>query len=148
MRGAGWRTHYHKSLLISGGKLDVIDADGRGEPWQRINGVWQGDADSDIQLVEDATGFSLIRDNAHTERYNLQGQIESESTPNQLTTTYSYDCSSRLQTVTGPWGHALAFIYNGDDQIEQITLGSGGPVFQYHYDTQGNLASVTYPSAT
>ena len=59
---------------------------GRGEPWTKVNGVWQGDADSKIIITElplpsdgilreTTPRFQLTQPNGKNEYYSPIGQI-------------------------------------------------------------------------
>ncbi|MBD3813785.1 MAG: RHS repeat protein [Betaproteobacteria bacterium] len=111
------------------------------------NGVWQGDADSKLQLTQDATGYTLQRQDGSSDRYDLQGHLLSETSRAGRTTTYTYDSSNHVATVTGPFGHVLSFTYDSSGRLASLT-DPAGLVTRYSYDTAGNLAQVNYPDGT
>jgi len=144
--GKGWISFYVRGLELSGDQMQVIEATGRGEKWNKTNGVWSGDADSDISVVEN-DGFTLTRGTGHIENYNSNGQILSETTPGGRTATYQYDSSGDLITFTNHFGLSLEFSWDNDDHISTITNPVGG-VYAYNYDANDNLTSVQYPDNT
>lgn len=145
--GFGWVSNVDRHLTISGDSLRVYQSDGQGLPFTLTNGVWQGDADSKLQLTQSATGYTLQRQDGRSERYNLQGRLLSETDRAGRTTTYTYDSSNQVATVTGPFGHTLSFTYDGSGRLASLT-DPAGQVTHYSYDAAGNLAQVNYPDGT
>lgn len=146
--GKGWRYNFQKNLSIyaSGTTLIVISSTGRGEPWTKSNGIWLGDADSDISIIEDATGFTLTKANSATERYDLDGQIESETDTNNNQTTYTYNGNDELTQVSNHYGHSITFTYS-NNKLDTVT-DSDGSVYNYEYDINNNLTDVIKPDQT
>ena len=145
--GAGWTTSFHRQLTIFGSTVLVRVSNGRGEVWTNTGGTWTGDADSDIQLTEDATGFTITKANGDTDRFDLSGQLANTTTRQGQTTTYSYNGSGQLETVTGPFGHTIGFTYDASGHIDAVTDGNN-QTYRYAYDANDNLISITYPDET
>ncbi|WP_243726310.1 RHS repeat-associated core domain-containing protein [Halothiobacillus neapolitanus] len=156
--GYGWVSNIGGHLAISGSlltayqaingsSLTVYQADGKGLPFTLTNGVWQGDADSKLQLTQDATGYTLQRQDGSSDRYDLHGHLLSETDRAGRTTTYTYDSANHIAAVTGPFGHTLTFTYNSYGRLVSLT-DPVGQVTSYSYDTAGNLAQVNYPDGT
>jgi len=141
--GYGWSHQLAPSLEILTGKIFIHQADGRAEWLTLSNGLWQGDADSQLRLTQDSTGYSLTDQLGVVERYDTAGRIVSRTEANGRTTTYSYDSSQRLVTVTGPFGHSLQLAYDSANRISSVTYPDGLSS-QYQYDSDGNLSKVTY----
>lgn len=145
--GYGWVSSVGKHLDISGSSLTAYQDDGKGLPFTLTNGVWQGDADSKLQLTQDATGYTLQRRDGSSDRYDLQGHLLSETDRAGRTTTYTYDGSNHVVTVTGPFGHTLSFTYDGNGHLASLT-DSAGRVTRYSDDAAGNLTQVSFPDGT
>lgn len=144
--GRGWRSLYQKKLIIDSNSLIQVSSRGRGEPWRKVNGVWQGDADSDVMITEAVDGFTLTRNNGATEWYNLKGYIQSETDTNGQTTIYTYDGDELLLTqVTNSYGHSIIFTYVGS-RVATVTDPTGA-VYRYEY-ANGQLVTVVYPDDT
>ncbi len=149
--GVGWTSNLHRSLELSGTSLTVRQADGRGEPWVNNAGTWTGDPDTNLQLTEDAAGYTLTMPDDRIERYDLNGKLISDTTAAGLTTSYAYDTNGRLETVTGPFGHSLTLGYDPANGWLDTLTDPAGNVYRYEYTTQGSsyvLSEVTYPDET
>ncbi|MCU7921043.1 MAG: hypothetical protein KZQ95_22190 [Candidatus Thiodiazotropha sp. (ex Epidulcina cf. delphinae)] len=123
--------------------LTVLQANGRGETWKSLNGVWQGDPDTQLTLEANGAGFKLTNPDASIEYYDPSGRLLRDTDSQGLVTHYAYDANGRLTDVTGPFGRKLNVSYNVNGQIGTISTPDGD--LQYGYDTRTNLTSVTYP---
>lgn len=144
--GKGWRSNHQKKLLVATNSLTQVSGTGQGEPWTKTAGVWQGDADSDVLITENAAGFQLLRANGVIEHYSLTGQLLSEIAPNGHQTTYSYNADQQLTQVTDHYGHSISFTYAAE-QVANVTDALGA-VYRYAYDSNNNLVTVIYPDTT
>jgi len=144
--GAGWRHNFQRKLSVDGGTLIQIAGNGRGEPWSKIAGVWQGDADSDIAIVETSTGFELTRANNVVESYNNFGQLLSITDTNGQATSYTYNASNQLDKVTNHYGSSVSFTYD-EFSLSSVTDALGSE-YRFEYYANGNLQSVIYPDTT
>jgi len=78
--GYGWTHRFAPSLQVSPSQVVVHQSDGRAESFHRVNGTWQGDADSHLQLTRDGSGYALTgitdENGDHYARfaYNASGQ--------------------------------------------------------------------------
>ncbi|ANJ67403.1 hypothetical protein A9404_08435 [Halothiobacillus diazotrophicus] len=145
--GYGWVSNVGKHLEISGSTLTAYQSDGKGLPFTQTNGVWQGDPDSKLTLTQDATGYTVQRQDGSSERYDLSGHLQSETDRAGQTTTFTYDASNHIASVTGPFGHTLSFTYDGSGRLASLT-DPAGQVTRYGYDAAGNLTQVSYPDGT
>jgi len=91
-------------------------------------------------------GWDLTFANGDVEHYNSSGRLTTITTRAGQVTTLSY-AGTQLTTVTGPFGHALHFAYNGDGLLATLTLPDNG-VIAYGYDSFKRLTSATYPDLT
>ena len=105
-----------------------------------------GDADSDVLITEDASGFQLTRANGAVENYDLNGVILSETDTNGFQTDYSYDVDDQLAQVTNSYGQSIMFVYT-DGHITMVT-DSFGANYVYEYDANDNLTAVVLPDLT
>ena len=145
--GAGWRSPWHRGLVVSGNTVTVTRSDGRQDIFFNNGGVYTADFDVTSILTATGNSYQLATASDTTETYDAaSGHLLSVSARSGLTTTLAYT-GNNLATVTGPFGHVLSFTYNGLQQIATMTAPDGG-VYAYAYDTLGNLTSVTYPDKT
>ncbi len=98
--------------------------------------------------------------------FNSSGYETATIDRNGLHTSYAYDSSNRLQTVTDPYGEVTTFAYSGG-LLQTITDPAGriatfthsgnnltgvtypdASTWTYGYDSSGRLTSVTEPSST
>jgi YD repeat-containing protein len=143
--GYGWTTAYHRHLEIFGNTLNVRRADGHSEPFSLVNGSWTGDADSALSIIQDAGGFTVTVENGDTERYDVNGVIQSVQSPSGKIWTWTYDPQTNLlSSVSDSFGNVLGFQYGTDTLLHAVVLPGGG-LIQYSYDANLNLTSATYP---
>jgi len=129
-------------------RIQVRRANGTGEPFEKdALGIWVGDPDSSLTLIQDATGYSILQPDGTRERYDLFGYIVSETDRSGRTTAYSYDASHRLTVVTGHFGSRLIFGYGTTSRVATVT-DPDGKVISYGYDANNNLTRVDYPDGT
>ena len=145
--GAGWSSSAHKSLTVNGNSIVVRQASGRSEPFAKSNGLWSGDADSKLLILEAPNSYVLTLSNGNAEVYSLTGKLLSEVDTNGNEETYTYNSQNRLETISNNFGHQLDFVYNSIGHVTSITNASGA-VYRYDYNTKNNLTSVTYPDQT
>ncbi|MDH4215982.1 MAG: DUF6531 domain-containing protein, partial [Gallionella sp.] len=106
--GYGWTWRAAGKLELHSTLIQVRAGDGRGEPFTKNStGQWIADADSKLSLVQDATGYTLTRQDGSSERYDTTGKLSAETDRSKRTTSYTYNSTGKLATVTGPFGHAL-----------------------------------------
>ncbi len=93
---------------------------------------------------EDNTFTRILRDGTHLE-FNQRGLQTATIDRNGNTTTYTYDASDRLTTITDPAGIITTFTYT-DGLVSSVTNPGGTTTFQH--DAQGNLTGVTFPDGS
>ena len=148
--GKGWHNPYFKGLTVSEDSLSLGSGTGRGEPWRKLDGVWQGDADSDYLVAETATdGFTVTDSHDNVSEYDSAGRLLSETDAQGRSQTYAYDAENRLISVTNHYGMSLSFAYStdGKNHVTQVTEANG-VVYRYEYDSNDNLVAVIYPDNT
>jgi len=144
--GFGWSSNYHRGIEKTGDFLVLRSGSGKGNVVQNINGVWTADADAKFILTQTSTGFVVNYQDGHSETYDADGHLLTETDKAGRTTHYSY-ANGQLASVTGPYGHTLTFAYNATGLLASMT-DPAGQVTQYAYDSNDNLASVTHPDGT
>jgi len=143
--GRGWKSNFQNLLIVGVDVLRPESGAGRSEPWEKINGAWQGDADSDLLITEVADGFLLTKTNGAIERYNLEGQLSSQTDTNGHQTQFQYNDNNQLVNVTNHYGNQIGFTYsNGNISTVTDTLGA---VYAYEYLNE-NLVAVVFPDST
>ena len=148
--GKKWHSTYHRGLSqIDNVTVEVTRADGRVEKFSLIGGGWKPDPDVTTRLtvVTDGagiqTGWNLLTEDDSVENYALDGRLRTITTRGGLKTQLSYDVNNRLTKVTGPFGHALEFTYNGPNPI--MTLPDGNTI---DYGLSGGILTAVLPKAT
>ncbi len=144
--GAGWRHNFQRKLSIDGNGLTHISGNGRGEPWTKIAGVWQGEPDSDIAIVETSSGFELTKANDVVETYNSFGQLLTITDTNGQVTSYTYNANNQLETVSNQYGSSLSLFYK-EFNLSHV-IDALGSEYRFEYYPNGNLESVIYPDTT
>lgn len=82
-----------------------------------------------------------------TYAYNPTDQVTTVTDPLGRTTTNTYDDAGNLDTVTNADNKVTDYDYNADNQVTKVTDPRGGEVTT-SYDNSGNVASVTTPAGT
>jgi RHS repeat-associated protein len=109
-----------------------------------------------IQLT-DAQGiktWKITREDDSKEIYNAGGLLQTKTTRSGQLTTFIYSDATTPTTIapkpnlmlsqTDAFGKTLQWRYNAGSQMVQMIDPAAG-TFDYTYDTNGNLATVTYP---
>ncbi|RSZ55063.1 RHS repeat protein, partial [Massilia atriviolacea] len=109
--------------------------------------------------VYDLDGRKIANDvynaaNDSTERYGLDGYIQTITSRGGLVQTFTYAAppagsgvnspSRLLESVEDPYGRALTFTHDSAGRIETMTTPEGG-IYKYAYNAFGSVSSVTYP---
>ncbi len=145
--GYGWTSIISKRLVNDGNTMLVHYDSGKSESFVKLGGIWQGDADSNLIIREDSTGFIVETPQNQVERYDKQGRLVSDTDRFNLTTHYSYGSLGLINSITGPFGHTIQLSYSTDGHLDVMTDPQGND-YTYSYDNVGNLLSVTYPDNT
>ena len=80
--------------------------------------------------------------------YDGHGRLQSRTTPEQGTTTYSYNPDDTVNVVTDARGATTTFGYNNRHLVTSLTYGVPGgvaatPNVSFGYDAAGNRTSMT-----
>ncbi len=92
--------------------------------------------DSLLREIRYANGATL------TAKYDLAGNMISETDPEGNTTAYEYDPVGRMTAVTDALGNTTRYDYDAADNLTRVT-DALGHVTSYTYDALGNLTSET-----
>jgi YD repeat-containing protein len=155
--GVAWMASYFQSINL----VSVTDStttytaayalrpDGRILTFNLYQGAFVPDADVADVLVAVSGGFQYHTADDTTELYNSAGQLLSVTARGGPTVTVNYAGGGKLPTsVSDPFGHALTFTYVGyTSQLASIADPAGVSI-SYSYDTNNNLATVTYEDGT
>ncbi|MBI3898508.1 MAG: RHS repeat protein [Gammaproteobacteria bacterium] len=156
--GYGWSSPISQRLEpygVSAGSVPMIytrvrTATGKSELFYcPTSGACNGDPDTDLVLVRDATGYTLTYPDGSVDRYRGTSDLVIApiiSTTDRVgrVTTYTYDSADKLLTITGPFGHTLQFTYEATGKLATVT-DAATRITRYYYDTQNNLIRVMYP---
>jgi RHS repeat-associated protein len=112
--------------------------------------------ESAIQLT-DAQGiktWKITREDDAKEIYSASSLLQSKTTRSGQLTTFTYSDATTpisiaprpnlMLSQTDPFGHTLQWRYNAAGLMTQMIDPANG-TFDYTYDANGNLATVTYP---
>ena len=80
--------------------------------------------------------------------YDGHGRLQTRTTPEQGTTSYSYFTNDAVQTITDARGATTTFSYNNRDLVTGISYGvpsgvAATPNVSFAYDAAGNRTSMT-----
>ena len=90
--------------------------------------------DSLLREIRYANGATL------TAKYDLAGNMISETDPEGHTTAYEYDHVGRMTAVTDALGNTTRYDYDAADNLTRVT-DALGHVTSYTYDALGNLTN-------
>lgn len=164
--GEQWRHTFSRTIQAfdvnsSIQTVSVLRPDGQGYYFTLDGGMWGPDVDVTLLLTEitdvnnTRTGWELKTNNDDIESYDATGKLLTITNKEGLTQTLNYELSiaqggddnpQTLDQVTGPFGRTLNFTYvNG---LLGAMADPAGEVYQYAYNNDGYLSSVTYPDET
>jgi len=164
--GANWADAFQRLVLTSPdypNDAAVRRADGKEIFFTLTNGVYVSDADVTDRLAaaRDGTGKVtswqyLVGADQSKENYDANGRLTSIVFRNGVVWTLSYSSASTaaivaptaglLLSVTDNFGYVLNFSYDSNRRISRMT-DAKGQLYQYAYDRDNNLISVTYPDS-
>jgi YD repeat-containing protein len=168
--GMQWFHNYYRGLSVSSSQVNYVRPDRQTFVFRLVSGAWKAEADVDYRLEEllsgtTRTGWKITTPADAVERYNSNGRLISITDRSGRTQTLTYSCTTvsascpvvtpasiapaagLLIRVSDYAGRSLSFTYNAKFQLTTLT-DPAGHVTRYGYDTDGNLATVTYPDDT
>ena len=145
--GKGWRSNHQKLLSVNNSALTLVSGTGRGEPWVKVNGLWQGDPDSDYLITQFSSGFYQVTyANGSIDDYNRDGRLISITDANGHQILYTYNIIGELTKITNHYGQTINLAYS-NNRLSTVTDSLGND-FGYEYDSNDNLAAVLMPDLT
>lgn len=85
--------------------------------------------------------------------YRVATLTQAAASGQARTTSFSYDTTNRVTTVTDPMGYATQLAYDAAGQLVKITAppasaGAATPVTQFAYNANGDVTTITAPSGS
>jgi RHS repeat-associated protein len=143
--GYGWSSSYDINLMMNGdGSVTFVDDDGSqvtAEP--DGSGGFTLPSWADSSLTYSSGIYTFVQHQTTTYTFNSSGQLTSITDPNGDSTAFSY-ALGRLSTVTDPASRTLSFGYGTNGLVSSVTDPMGRET-TYDYDSSDNLTSVTDP---
>lgn len=171
-QGLHWRNELNRSILPVTVYVYAYRPGGKVFTFIKSGTDWIADLDVTDKLIElkDLSGVRIgwtykSDSTGETETYDASGKLLSITAQNGFTKTMVFSCKTvsascptatpvsvapiadMLIGVVDSLGHSVRFTYDSQFRISKIINPAGG-VYQYTYDANNNLASVTYPDIT
>lgn len=152
--GKAWRHNHDIELsqraTSSGTTVSILTGEGYVRTFSRATGTsaWTPEGHNDSLNLNVSNQWVYHRaDQDDTLVFDGSGKLLSHTARNGWQTSYAYDASARLSTITGPLGQILTLAYNGTGQLISLTAPANH-VTTYDYDSAGRLTQVDYPDGT
>ena len=163
--GVGWTSNVEEQVYLGADNL-IKHSRSDGSIWSFGFSSYGTDNSTAIYLLAgprngsvtaqvDATKWTLVTKSGEQKTFDrATGVLLSSTDRNGNSTSYSYDSSNRLVTVTDPAARHLNFSYTiymvGGFSVSLVTGVSSdfGTALSYQYDTAGRLVKVTKPDNT
>ncbi len=166
--GPQWRHSYDRSVAATNVSLPdgvawVQRPDGKGYKFSKPATGMQWTSDPDVvdrlyQLVDtnnNLLGWQYVTKDDDTELFDASGRLQSITARSGATQTLTYSTgvspnapqAGLLLQVADSLGRELSFTYDSVARIHSVT-DPLAQVYQYAYDLNGNLATVTFPDGT
>ena len=150
--GFSWRLSWLNQSIssVSTSQVSVKRPDGKSYIFNLINNVWTPDVDvtDKLESLTDTsgalTGWRYTSATGEIEIYSSIGNLTSYS--NRAGWTWSVITIPTGPAISDPLGRTFKFSYQSwpMSRIATLTNPAGG-IYNYAYDANNNLASVTYP---
>lgn len=148
--GNRWRHNHDYALddTTVPGKVVMIRGDGlviHFAPKPGSANLWYSDADVPGELKKLTSSWEFRGADDSFEKYQSNGRIQSRTTPDGLTLSYSYTYFNglpRLTRIQNSFGQRLTLTYDNNLRLASLT-DPAGAVTTYAYDSGGDLVSVT-----
>jgi len=146
--GKGWRIGYETGLMrvedsqdiltvYPDGSIGVFEFDEKDNKYIAPRGIF------DILQKNEDESFTLKLHDGTTYRYDKSGNLTSISDLNGNAISIKYNGQGMISSVISPGGKFLDFSYE-DLKLRKITDHTGREII-YSYDKSGNLIQVKYP---
>ncbi|MCL6600080.1 MAG: DNRLRE domain-containing protein, partial [Alicyclobacillus macrosporangiidus] len=147
--GNGWSSNLDMSIADWGrGPIIFTDANGLQHIFVTTNnygGQWATSDAEHLQLTT-GNGYTVTEQDGTKINFNPSRKLTSISVPTKdngaNVTTFNYNTSGQLSSITDPSGRVMTVTLNSSGYIQSIT-DPAGRVASYNYDSNGNLISVT-----
>lgn len=157
MFGNGWRTDYDANLMEDGSfNVTIVYASNRAEYYQNNSGTYTPSPGTYSTLVHNTDGSYTVTDKHGIKTHYISTgmgssyRVDSRTDRNGNSLTFVYAPTVANATYIEDAAHRkITFIFNSDNP-PHITdaYDPTGKHFQYGYDTNGNLTSITDPTST
>lgn len=145
--GYGWTSNAGMSLSQDGsGNVTIYQENGAQVDFSlESGGTYTAPPRVVATLVKNGDGtFTFNRLNQQTFTFSTAGQLINEQDRNGYVTSFGYNASAQLTSVTDSAGRSLNLAYTGT-HISSVTDPAGRTV-SFAYDGQGNLQQATDPN--
>jgi YD repeat-containing protein len=165
MFGQGWTSNVEERVYVGADYL-IKQLRGDGSIWSfgfssygsdssTADYLLAGPRNGNVTAQVDSSKWTLTLKSGEQKTFDRNsGSLLTSSDRNGNTTTYSYDSSNRLVTITDPASRHLYFAYTtvmvGGLSVSLVTnvTSDFGISLSYQYDTSGRLTQVTKPDNT
>jgi RHS repeat-associated protein len=97
------------------------------------------DANGQRASMTDATGTTSYK-------YDRSGRLVSVTDGSANKVSYALDPTGRVRSLTYPDGRVVSYTYNAAGQMTSLTDGAGGQRTNFGYDAEGTLTSTSLPN--
>jgi RHS repeat-associated protein len=152
--GVNWRSMYDRYLTLAlPTSVTAERADGQVLRFTMSAGVWTGDTDIDVKVVQSGSTWTLTDQDDTVETYTAvgnKGTLTSIKVRGGYSQTLQYNSSGQLTSVTDTYNRSLQLTYSTKGLLHTVTTPDG-LVLTYGYNSSGvspgvldRLASVSY----
>ena len=151
VHGVGWAAGWSDTLATNGvGGYVYSESSGRVTTFApaAVAGSWTHPVGVDANLVVRADSSpALLFANGEIAEFDLSGRLEQRVFPDGQTVTAARDATGLVTSVASSAGPSLTFTYASPVTGTRLmsVAGSWGEAVAYGYDTAGRLTSVTRP---
>ncbi|WP_028578878.1 RHS repeat-associated core domain-containing protein [Desulfogranum japonicum] len=142
--GYGWVTNGNQHLIIATSEISVVKAGGRYVTFTADgDNRWINETGSLQVITLTADGYTLTQKD-QTTLFDTNGNIVRYTDKNGNSIHYTYT-DDLLSSVSNDFGNAITYTYT-DGKLTGISSAQGD--YQYAYDSNDNLTTVTQPDNT
>ena len=152
--GVNWSSTYERRVRYvaqpSSDTVLLYRDDGKLYYFNKQGGVWKSNSTIDEELIQTASGWEYHTSQDYTEVYDTAGKLTEIRYRNGMTHALSYDAQGQLQQVSTDTGESLTFAYVEGAALPLVESlqDHTGRTWEYAYDQNNNLVSVTGPDGT
>jgi len=156
--GHRWRHSYSARLYVEDNRhVAVLRPSGKAVEFELVLGAWTSTSDQIRRLRQVGAGWELTNERDEIETYTTAGVLQQvtdragwrhDLTYSDASTPFAVAPEAGLLIkVTDSVGRELKFTYSPAKRINTMQ-DPGGGLYDFQYDTRGNLEKVSYPGAT